>query len=717
MKKKISSWLGVHRPQKRFANRDAEKRIAEIFDHHWYLMSNPDVASNGLDPLEHYLAFGSSENRSPNPIFSPKWYLSNNPDVASARVEPMLHYLTYGYLEGRSPHPLFDGMWYLQRYSDVRNARLNPFVHFVKYGAVEQRSPSLWFDPSWYLQNTGDLDAKANPIAHFLLTAPNVTGSPTPLFDSNWYIEQYADIRDAGINPLVHFVSYGASEGRSPNMLFDTQWYLRQAGEGARHNPLLHYMTIGAAAGLSTHPLFDPNWYVRRYPDAAAAQMDPLTHYFSIGLYEGRGPHPSFDPIWYTGQSNANGLQVKDALRHYLTNGLPKGVPGSSQSQPVSSATNAPVADGMSQQAKPTILMVQGRPKADIDIHVYELAKTLAPAINTLTIRCLVDGVHLIEIHDINARAPVQFDLLRQFDEIVEYLRAFNVVGANVHCTAEEFSIFQQINIALNIPYDVTIYDYDLFCEDRNLAGPSGSFIGDGDLSKIDTFHSDRYAQDIVGNAGNLIVPSCDMRDRIQRIARVDNIVVAPLLTGLPETLPRQPALKPGQCLNIAVLGAAEDVSGLSTVNEVGRLIHECDAPIRIVMVGAPSSETVMANGEIALSVRDYVRGQLPEILDENDIHLIWYPTRIPVAFSCTLSEGLWSGLPLLVPNLGAFPERVAGRSWVFMADWDSTPVEWLSHFQAIRRNLLLRAKPDKVELSSKSYVNNFYKTEYHRFG
>ncbi|OCP18646.1 hypothetical protein BC361_31730 [Ensifer sp. LC54] len=608
-------------------------------------------------------------------------------------------------------------MWYLQRYSDVRNARLNPFVHYVKYGAVEQRSPSLWFDPSWYLENTSDLDAKANPIAHFLLTAPAVAGSPTALFDSKWYIEQYADIREAGINPLVHYVSHGASEGRSPNMLFDTEWYLRQAGEGARHNPLLHYMTIGAAAGLSTHPLFDPNWYVRRYPDAAAAQMDPLTHYFAIGQHEGRGPHPSFDPVWYMGQSHAHGLQVKDALRHYLTIGLPQGVPGSSQFQPVSAAINAPVVNGVSQQAKPTILMVQGRPKADIDIHVYELSNTLAPAINTLTIRCLVDSAHLVEIYDIGARTPVRFDLLQQLDEIVEYLRAFNVVRANVHCTAQEFSIFEQINSVLNIPYDVTIYDYDLFAADRNLAGPNGSFVGEINISNIETFHSDGSAQDIVNKAGQLIVPSIDMSDRIQRIAGVDNIVVAPHLTGLPETQPRVPALKPGKCLNIAVLGTAEDCSGLSAINEVRQLVLECDAPIRIIMIGAPSSETSMANDDTALSVGEYVRGQLPEILDENDIHLIWYPIRIPEAFSYTLSEGLWSGLPLLVPNLGAFPERVAGRSWVFMADWDSTPVEWLSHFQAIRRSLLLHAKPDKVELSSRSYVKNFYKTEYRRFG
>ena len=35
----------------------------------------------GVNPLAHYLLFGVSEGRNPNPFFDSKYYLEKNPDV------------------------------------------------------------------------------------------------------------------------------------------------------------------------------------------------------------------------------------------------------------------------------------------------------------------------------------------------------------------------------------------------------------------------------------------------------------------------------------------------------------------------------------------------------------------------------------------------------------------------------------------------------------
>ena len=39
------------------------------FDADWYLHNNPDVAASGLDPAEHFVAFGVFEGRLPHPLF------------------------------------------------------------------------------------------------------------------------------------------------------------------------------------------------------------------------------------------------------------------------------------------------------------------------------------------------------------------------------------------------------------------------------------------------------------------------------------------------------------------------------------------------------------------------------------------------------------------------------------------------------------------------
>src|SRR5262249_9608661 len=57
---------------------------SSFFDCEWYLRMNPDVAASGIDPVWHYVAFGSREGRDPSLSFSTHGYLSHNPDVAAA---------------------------------------------------------------------------------------------------------------------------------------------------------------------------------------------------------------------------------------------------------------------------------------------------------------------------------------------------------------------------------------------------------------------------------------------------------------------------------------------------------------------------------------------------------------------------------------------------------------------------------------------------------
>jgi hypothetical protein len=72
-----------------------------LFDPQWYLSHYPDVASAGVDPVEHYLRFGAAEGRNPSPRFDTRYYLHSNPDVAAAGVNPLLHYIQFGVSEGR----------------------------------------------------------------------------------------------------------------------------------------------------------------------------------------------------------------------------------------------------------------------------------------------------------------------------------------------------------------------------------------------------------------------------------------------------------------------------------------------------------------------------------------------------------------------------------------------------------------------------------------
>jgi hypothetical protein len=73
-----------------------------MFDKHWYLAKNMDVAESRMDPIRHYVLFGAREGRDPSASFSTNQYLSRNPHVVTAGANPLEHFIRCGAKEGRS---------------------------------------------------------------------------------------------------------------------------------------------------------------------------------------------------------------------------------------------------------------------------------------------------------------------------------------------------------------------------------------------------------------------------------------------------------------------------------------------------------------------------------------------------------------------------------------------------------------------------------------
>ena len=80
-------------------------RGSGLFDEKWYLEKYPDVASDGWDPVEHYLKHGAAEGRCPGSHFDTRWYLKTYPDVQRERINPLVHFIKFGKHENRRPKP------------------------------------------------------------------------------------------------------------------------------------------------------------------------------------------------------------------------------------------------------------------------------------------------------------------------------------------------------------------------------------------------------------------------------------------------------------------------------------------------------------------------------------------------------------------------------------------------------------------------------------
>ena len=143
-----------------------------LFDEHYYLATNPDVAAAVADGefatgYDHYIKYGQYEGRSPSPYWDEAWYLKENPDVAAAVKagtvsSGFMQYYLYGQYENRGGLLYFNTSYYLQNNADVAAAVqsgefTSAFEHFVLFGQYEGRSPMKYFSSTVYDTDNGDI--------------------------------------------------------------------------------------------------------------------------------------------------------------------------------------------------------------------------------------------------------------------------------------------------------------------------------------------------------------------------------------------------------------------------------------------------------------------------------------------------------------------------------------------------------------------------------
>jgi len=169
----------------------------------------------------------------------------------------------------------------------------------------------------------------------------------------------------------------------------------------------------------------------------------------------------------------------------------------------------------------------------------------------------------------------------------------------------------------------------------------------------------------LVTEADRVIAPSVDAALRLQRyfpglspVAAYHPGTPAPLLGPAPQRLPA------GQPLRIAVLGAMAWHKGLANLRACAEKARRERLPLEFTVIGyvdphIPGKQPYRSSGR-------YQNGHLPGLLRTSESHLIWFPAQWPETFSFTLSACIRLGLPAVVPDLGAFVERVAGRPWTW---------------------------------------------------
>jgi hypothetical protein len=194
-------------PASNAASEDSSRHaIAAFFDAKYYLQVNPDVRATLLDPLDHFLAYGASEGRTPNRWFDERFYLSLLAGRELGSTPAFVHWVLEGRREGLAPAEHV-----------VVSADDRILVSKGHEGCSDCATMRSAFDASYYtnrytdiLEETGSLDL----LAHFCSNGWKELRSPSPGFSVVDYYAFYPDVQAANINPFMHYLAQGRHEGR-----------------------------------------------------------------------------------------------------------------------------------------------------------------------------------------------------------------------------------------------------------------------------------------------------------------------------------------------------------------------------------------------------------------------------------------------------------------------------------------------------------------------
>lgn len=305
------------------------KNNQKVFNEDNYLFKYPDIKSDEITPVKHYLLHGIKEGRSDVynihdiiknlNLFDLDYYCAQSGTSFDSYDKGLDDYIHNGYEKGYNPCTRFNGNIYLKKYPDVAEENQNPLIHYVRYGKKEGRTcrcnknirafkaveDSGLFDYDYYMTTSGIAErSPRRALLHYLEIGYTRGFNPSEDFNSNDYLKKYPDVEENGWNPLVHYVKYGIREERTCTIdnnireykvveeseLFDENYYMNECGIEftSRRNAVFHYLEIGYDKGFNPSTYFDGNTYLERYPDIAESNLNPLIHYLKFGFREGR---------------------------------------------------------------------------------------------------------------------------------------------------------------------------------------------------------------------------------------------------------------------------------------------------------------------------------------------------------------------------------------------------------------------------------------------
>ena len=345
--------------------------------------------------------------------------------------------------------------------------------------------------------------------------------------------------------------------------------------------------------------------------------------------------------------------------------------------------------------------------------HVRELAQHLSEQAIFLTLTPAPDRCVRLELAGKDEGFQLVFRLADQYQDLVQALTQLGVRHIHYHHLLGHDPLIMDLPPQLGVGYDFTAHDFYSFCTHISMTGSDNRYAGEavpglcaccspqdaapvGGGTVADWRHRNRH---FLTGARLVLAPSHDTAQRMAAFApgaRVRAIphtdMSVPDLATQPQ--PKARPLPAGAPLKIVVLGALSAIKGADLLEATALEAARRNAPIEFHLLGY-GYRHLQTQPRAHLTVHgSYEDDDLPGLLQWLQPDLVWFPAQWPETYSYTLSASLQAGLPVVAPDLGAFPERLAGRPWSWVVRWDMSAAECLDLFLTLREQHFATGHP-----------------------
>lgn len=378
------------------------------------------------------------------------------------------------------------------------------------------------------------------------------------------------------------------------------------------------------------------------------------------------------------------------------------------------------------ESGRPVILLINHSRGGGTERHLLALAETLGKNAELYLLHPHLEG-GAVSLGPLNGgqRARQLFEPGRDTQLLLDTLRALRVSRIHFHHTIGVHLQFVLLPEQLGIPYDVTIHDYYLACPQVTMTDEDGRYCNAPDEAGcnaclesrpapggVDISHWRQFGSTLLNGAERVFTPSADTRARMQRYFPDARFVFVPH-----EDTPTQPVrlIQPGadRPMKVLVLGALSLFKGADLLEACALEARRQRSPLEFHLLGFAYRKLASYPFSNLRVHGAYADDQVDRLLQELAPDVVWFPGSCPETYSYTLSICMRAGLPVIAPNIGAFPERMAGRPWSWQFEPNITPQPMHQLLLDVRSALQNAAPPAPSTVSLDTRTDFSYQRDY----